>query len=150
VASPIKGRILTPRVQDLEGQNVAAAFPLVRVGDCRKMAAELAVSERLLEYLSPGSGVTAKIETRPLKAYSGTIAELSAATLDQPETASARKAPLPPSGLPDRFVARAVFDNADGSLLPGATARVKIHANHASYLSRAFSVVWRWLRSILW
>jgi putative peptide zinc metalloprotease protein len=150
IRSPMKGRVLTPRMGDLEGRNVAASFPLVRIGDCRRMAAELAVSERLLEYLSPGSVVTAKVETRPLKSYPGTVAAISPATQAQPATAAAGRDPVLPSALPDRFVALAVFDNGDGSLLPGAAAKVKIHARRASYFSRAFSVVWRWLRAILW
>ena len=118
--------------------------------DTRKMVAEVAVSERLFEYLSPGSGVTAKVATRPLKSYAGSVAMISPATLEQPATASAGRDPGVPSALPDRFVALAVFDNSDGSLLPGAEAKVKIHTRHESYLSRGFSVVWRWLRAILW
>lgn len=148
--SPIEGRVLTARTEDLKGRNVAAGFPLLRVGDCRKMVAEIAVSERLLEYLTPGSPVKANVRTRPLSAYSGSVATISSATLDQPATAGAAGDPAGPSAIPDRFVARAVFDNADGSLLPGAAARVKIHANRESYGSRGFSVVWRWLRTILW
>ena len=150
VRSPIRGRVLTSRVGDLAGRNVAASFPLIRIGDTRKMVAEVAVSERLFEYLSPGSGVTAKVATRPLKSYAGSVAMISPATLEQPATASAGKDPGVPSELPDRFVALAIFDNSDGSLLPGAEAKVKIHARHESYLSRGFSVVWRWLRAILW
>ena len=41
-------------------------------------------------------------------------------------------------------------DNADGSLLPGAEARVKIRSGRESYGSRAWSVVWRRLRTIFW
>lgn len=150
VRSPITGRVLTHRVEDLEGRNIAASFPLVRIGDTRKMVAEVAVSERLLEYLSPASEVTAKVGTRPLKSYTGSVATISPATLEQPATASAGKDPAVPSAAPDRFVALAVFDNSDGSLLPGAEAKVKIHARRESYFSRGFSVVWRWLRAILW
>ena len=51
VRSPIAGRVLTARPEDLEGRYVAAGFNLADVGDCRKMVAEVPVSERLLEYL---------------------------------------------------------------------------------------------------
>jgi len=150
VRSPIQGRILSPRTEDLEGRNVAAAYPLVRIGDCRKMVGEVAVSERLLEYLSPGAPVNAQIRTRPMKAYAGSIASISPATQAQPATAAAGRDRSVPSALPDRFVALAMFDNADGSLLPGAEAKVKIRANRVSYAGRAISVGWRWLRAILW
>ena len=150
VKSPISGRVLTSRVEDLEGRNVAAAFPLVRIGDTHQLAADVAVSERLLDYLSVGSAVTAKIGTRSLKSYHGTVASLSPATMDRPATAAAGKDPDIPSGAPDRFVAMAVFDNADGSLFPGSAAKLKIHAKRESYLSRGFSIVWRWFRSVIW
>src|SRR6185369_13540046 len=148
--SPIEGSVLTSRTEDFKGRNVTSGFPIIKIGDCRKMVADLAVSERLLEYLTPGSLVKANVRTRPLKAYSGSVATISPATLDQPATAGAGVNSTGPSATPDRFVARAVFDNPDGSLLPGAAARVKIRARRESYGSRGFSVVWRWLRTILW
>ena len=97
------------------------------VGDCRKMVAEVPVSERLLEYLKIGAPVTAQVQTRPMKSYAGAVATISPATIEQPQTADG-KDPVAPSVNPDRFVVRAVFDNADGSLLPGAAASVKIRS----------------------
>ncbi len=149
VRSPIAGRILTARPEDLEGRYVAAGFDLAYVGDCRKMAAEVPVSERLLEYLKAGSPVTAQVQTRPMKSYAGTVAMISPATMEQPLTANG-KDPIAPSVNPDRFVVRAVFDNSDGALLPGAAARVKIRSAREGFAHRAWSLVWRWLRSIVW
>lgn len=149
VRSPIAGRILTSRPEDLEGRYVAAGFNLADVGDCRKMVAEVPVSERLLEYLKTGSPVTAQVQTRSMKSYSGAVATISPATMEQPLTADG-KDPIAPSVNPDRFIVRAVFDNSDGALLPGAAARVKIHSAREGFASRAWNLVWRWLRSILW
>ncbi len=149
VRSPIAGRILTPRPEDLEGRYVAAGFTLADVGDCRKMVAEVPVSERLLEYLSMGSPVSAQIQTRPMKTYSGVVENLSPATMEQPVTADG-KDPAAPSVNPDRFVVRAVFQNSDGVLLPGAAAKVKIRAAREGFASRAWSLLWRWIRSIVW
>jgi putative peptide zinc metalloprotease protein len=149
VRSPIAGRVLTSRPEDLEGRYVGSGFTLAQVGDCRKMIAEVPVSERLLEYLSAGASVTAQVQTRPMKNYAGAVATISPATIEQPQTADG-KDPVAPSTSPDRFVARAIFDNADGSLLPGAAARIKIRSARAGFASRAFSLVWRWLRSIVW
>jgi multidrug efflux system membrane fusion protein len=149
VRSPIAGRILTPRPEDLEGRYVAAGFNLAEVGDCRKMVAEVPVSERLLEYLKAGSPVTAQIQTRPMKSYYGAVATISPATMEQPATADG-KDPIAPSVNPDRFIVRAVFDNADGALLPGAAASVKIGSAREGFASRAWNLVWRWLRSIVW
>jgi putative peptide zinc metalloprotease protein len=150
VRSPIAGRILTSRTEDLKGRYVAAGYSLANIGDCRKMVAELPVSERLLEYLKPGSPASARVQTRPMKTWAGSISMISPATLDQPVTAKAGKEPSAPSSTPDRFVALALFDNSDGTLLPGAAARVKIRSGRESYGSRGWSVVWRRLRSIFW
>jgi putative peptide zinc metalloprotease protein len=150
VKSPISGRVLSPRMEDLQGRSVPAGFQLARIGDCRTMAAEAEVSERLLEYLQKGSTVTALVRSRPMRPSKGSIASISPATIEQPATAAAGKDPSVPSPKPDRFVAVAVFDNADGSLLPGAQATLKIQSRRASYAGRAFDVVWRWTRSIIW
>jgi len=150
VRSPIAGRVLSPRPQDLESRYVRAGLTLVRVGDCRKMVAEVPISERLLDYLKIGAPVTAQIQTRPMKNYTGAVASISPATMEQPPTATAGRDPVSPSATPDRFVALAVFENSDGALLPGAATRVKIRSAREGFASRAWSLFWRWLRSIVW
>jgi multidrug resistance efflux pump len=149
VRSPIRGRVLTPRTKDLEGRFVVAGLTLARVGDCRTMVAEVPVSERLLEYLKAGARVAAQIRTRPMKTYAGSVTGISTATLEQPATVTGRD-PTAPSTRPDRFVAHAVFDNTDGALLPGTAAKVKIRSSRESYASRAWNILWRWIRTILW
>jgi putative peptide zinc metalloprotease protein len=148
--SPIPGRVLTPRIEDLEQRFLAAGTVLAEVGDCRKMVADLPVSERLLDDLWAGASVRALVGHRPLETIQGTIAHISTATLDQPQTAVGGRDPAPPVFLPDRFVARAVFDNADGRLRPGTLVRAKIYSRRASYAARAWRVVRRWLQSIVW
>jgi putative peptide zinc metalloprotease protein len=150
IRSPIDGRVLTPRTEDLTGRYVPEGFMLARVGDCRRMVAQLPVSERLLEYLKPGASVTAQIHTRPMKSWRGRVQAISPATLQQPVTSSAGEDWRLPSNRPDQFVALAVFENAEGTLLPGAAARVKIRCGRESYARRAWSVVWRRLRTLVW
>lgn len=150
VRSPINGRVLTPRTGDLAGRFVTEGYLLARVGDCRQMVAQLPVSERLLEYLKPGAPVSAQIQTSPMKTWPGRVSTISPATLEQPVTATANVERPGPPRHPDQFVALALFDNADGTLLPGAQARVKIKSSRESYGSRAWSVVWRRLRTIFW
>jgi len=149
VRSPIAGRVLTARVEDLAGRYVTGGTLLGEVGDCRKMVAEVAVSERLLEYLTVGAPVAALVRTRPMS-WKGSIASISPATLEQPATAAAGIDRAVASIRPDRFVVRAVFDNPDGRLLPGAAAKVKIQSRRVAVLGRAFNLIWRWLRSVVW
>jgi multidrug efflux pump subunit AcrA (membrane-fusion protein) len=150
VRSPIAGRVLTPRTEDLVGRYVTAGTALADVGDCRKLVAEVPVSERLLEYLRVGSPVLALIRTRPTRVCKGSVASISPATLQQPVTSVGEDGPNLPPARPDQFVVRAVFENADGSLFPGAEAKLKIRSRREAYLVRGWNVIWRWLRSVVW
>jgi len=150
VKSPIEGRVLTPRVQDLEGRFVAAGALLAEVGDCRQLIAELPVSERLFDDLQIGAEVRALAGERPLRPLRGRIVRISPATLDQPKTVTGGAEPTAPSERPDRFVVLAAFDNAGGDLLPGDNVRAKIYSRRTSYAARAWRILRRWLETILW
>ncbi len=150
VRSPIAGTILTPRLQDLEGRFVAAGTVLAEVGDCRKLQADLAFSERRMDDVHPGAAVSAMLPGRPLRPVTGKVVEVSPATLAQPATVSARVGPAPPHTRPDQFVARAEFDNPDGSLRPGMTGRAKISGPRASPLVNLLRMLRRWIQTLVW
>jgi putative peptide zinc metalloprotease protein len=150
VRSPIEGRVLTHRVQDLLGKQVTTGTELALLGDCRRLVAEVGVPERLLEYLAVNAPVSALVRTVGLGARRGSIVRISPATLEQPATVRTGQEPLPPTTQPDRFVALARFDNTDGNLYPGAEVKIKIRSRHEAYGVRAWNVFWRWLRSVLW
>src|SRR5262249_5663750 len=78
--SPIAGRVLTHRPEDLTGRNVLAGRALVEIGDTRKLAADVGISERLFPYLRTGAPVRALIKTSPVGYRYGTVEGLSAAT----------------------------------------------------------------------
>ncbi len=149
IRSPISGRVLTPYIEDLEGQAVPAGAFLAEVGDTRQMKAELAVSERLLDDLQKGAAVSALVRGR-LGALHGTVVSISPATLAQPGTATAQRDPEAPTLRPDQFVAVAVFENANGQLLSGMEANAKIYGRRASVLSRAARLLTRWGQSVFW
>lgn len=149
VKSPISGKVLTARTEDLEKRFVSAGAHLAEVGDCRQLVAELPVSERLLEDLSVGAPVRGLLRQRSMRPIRGTIERISPATLDQPATASGAD-PAAPSQMPDRFVALAVFANPEGDLKPGAAIRAKIYGKRASYASRAWRVLRRWGQTVIW
>ncbi|MGH9317784.1 MAG: HlyD family efflux transporter periplasmic adaptor subunit [Thermoanaerobaculia bacterium] len=150
LASPIAGRVLTPWVEDLEQRFVTRGTVLAEIGDCTRMVADLPVSERLLDDLQVGAPVRALVGQRPLGPMTGRVASISPATLDQPRTAAEAADPPAPTLLPDRFVARAVFDNTDGQLRPGAHVRAKVYGRRASYAARAWRVLRRWVQTIVW
>ena len=150
VRSPLSGRILTPRVEDLEHRFVTAGTPLLEVGDCRELVAALPVSERLLDDLRDGAEVVAYDEQRPLAPIRGTVRRIAPATAGLPKTAAADTAPPLPVEAPDRFVALAFFPNPGETLRPGSPVRAKIAGHRRSYAARAWRVVSRWLRTVFW
>jgi putative peptide zinc metalloprotease protein len=150
VKSPVTGRVLTPRVQDLEGRFVAASTPLAEIGDCRNLLAEIPVSERLLTDIQVGAPVSLRLPGRPFRVFRGSIVRIAPATAAMPQTSTGSKEQLSPPELPDRFVAVAQFENADGSLLPGMAGRAKIYSQRASVLSRSWRVLYRWVRTLIW
>lgn len=148
--SPIAGKVLTHRPEDLAGRFVVEGADLVAVGDTRRMAAEVGVSERLLSYIKPGASVAAFVRSSPTGTRYGSVERISSATAGAPATVRPGEVAHAPTAIPDRFTVLAVFDNADGKLLPGAAARVKIRSDREAYALRAWRIFWRWLRTIVW
>jgi hypothetical protein len=150
IRSPFAGRVLTPRLRDLERRFVAAGSLLAQVGDCRTLVAELPVSERRIGDVSSGAAVRAFLPQRPLSPVHGRIASISFAALDRPTTAVGLSDPAGRPGRPERFVALAEFENPDGALKPGDLVRAKIASARASYAARSWRVVRRWIQTIAW
>lgn len=148
--SPIAGTVLTPRIEDLGMRFVASGSLLAEIGDCRTLVADVEVSERLLDDLSPGASVRAYLPQSPMSTASGRLVRVSPATADQPHTAAGLAESALPLERPDRFVARIAFDNADGRLRPGDLARVRIVAGRASLLGKAARLLRRWSQTVVW
>jgi multidrug efflux pump subunit AcrA (membrane-fusion protein) len=149
VRSPIAGRVLTPYLRDLVGRNVPAGTVLAEIGAVDQLRAELAVTERLLDDLEPKAPVSALFKGR-LAPARGTVVSISPATLAAPSTARDGAEPAAPREHPDQFVALTVFENQDGSLIPGMVGYAKIYGRRASYLARTWRVVKRWVQSVAW
>jgi multidrug efflux pump subunit AcrA (membrane-fusion protein) len=149
VSSPISGCLLTPRLQDLQGLSVTAGALLAEVGDVRHLAADLPITERLVGDFAVGSPVYAFLPERPLSGVPGRVVRISTATMEQSRTTTSADPSVPPE-RPDRFVAVASFDNADGVLKPGGLVRAKIYGRRASYASRVWRVLQHWIQRIAW
>lgn len=149
VRSPIAGRVLTPRLGDLEGRAVIEGSLLAEVGADKRLAADLAVSERLFDDLEPNAPVAALFRGHPAPVR-GRVVSLAPAALTQPATASSASDPAAPQERPEQFAAVAVFENADGSLVAGMTGNAKILGRRASYAARIWRIVKRWAQSTIW
>ncbi len=150
VRSPIAGRMLTRRTQDLPGRYLPAGAEIARVGDCARLKAEIPVSERLLSYLRPGSRVSMQLRARPSRIQHGEIVQLGAAAHELPPTADGKAQVLRAGETPERFIAVVAFDNEDGKLMPGMTGRAKILLGRRSFLWRSWRVLRHWLQTVVW
>jgi multidrug resistance efflux pump len=148
--SPVKGQVLTHRMEDWKGQFVRKSTTLARIGDRGRLLAEIPVSERLLTDLRIGAPVVAQLRARPGTLLHGSIVAISPAAQFLPETAGGKAESIRPPEIPDRFVATARLDNPDGWALPGMSGRVKILLDRTAYLSRAWRVLRWWAQRIVW
>ena len=125
IKSPISGRMLTHRTQDLAGRFVPAGAPIARIGDCAKLKAEIPVSERLLSFLhrrvrglAPAQGAVRPNSPRHHRQRSAR----RRAEAHRARRTERRQSPLSVAGeLPERFIAVVAFDNASGDYIPGMT-----------------------------
>jgi len=150
VQSPIAGRVLTPRMQDLEGRFLRAGSAIAEVGSVGELKAEIPVSERLLTYLPLGSEIVVQLRSRPASPLHGTIVSISPATLSAQHRVAVGREVLRPSDRPDRFVAVARFPVTQGEALPGMAGKAKVHMARVSYLKRTWRILRDWLMQIFW
>jgi len=147
VPSPMDGRLLTARTEDLAGRWVTAGTPLATVGDTRQMTVAFPVSERLLTDLAVGAPVAVQLREHPFRILRGSIVSIAAASRAAPSDAPSA---LRPSEIPGRIVAVARFENSDGSLKPGLEGLAKIAGPRSSLLGEGFRILSRWFRRIAW
>lgn len=150
VPSPIAGRVLTRRMEDLPGRFVQAGSVIAVVGDCRRLKAEIPISERLLSYLQRDSPVSLQLRARPAHILHGSIVQIGSAAETLPRTADGTLETIRPAERPERFIAFVEFDNADGANLPGMGGKAKIRLGRKSYLWRAWRVLSHWAQTVVW
>jgi putative peptide zinc metalloprotease protein len=151
VESPIAGRILTHRLEDLTGRFLQTGGLIAEVGDVATLKAEIPVSERLLSYLHTGSPVSLQLRARPARALHGTIVQIGSAAQTTPSTADGGAgAALRPAERPERFIAVVRFDNANGSSLPGMSGQAKISLGRKSFLWQTWRVLSHWVQTVVW
>ncbi len=149
IRSPIAGRVLTPRLEDLHGTGVRSGAPLAEIGECRKLKVTIPVSERLLTYLATGEHVAVQLQARPLSPLRGAIVSISPATAASSPSTGNDRSTLRPPDLPGKFVAVAEFENPEG-LLPGMSGIARIYSGRSSFLAQGGRVLGHWLQTVFW
>jgi putative peptide zinc metalloprotease protein len=148
VTSPLEGRLLTARPEDLRGRWVPAGTPLVTVGETGRLAATFPVSERLLRDLAVGGTVSLQLKARPFGVVRGQIVSISATSI--PASATAATETLRPPEMPGRIMARALFENPGGALWPGMSGLARIRGPRVSLAGEGGRILYRWLRGVFW
>ncbi|MGH9443146.1 MAG: efflux RND transporter periplasmic adaptor subunit [Thermoanaerobaculia bacterium] len=150
VRSPVGGTILTHRPQDLLGSSVAVGAPLLTVGDLRRLRVEIPVTERLIQSLRVGEPVIVHVPAYPFRKFHAQITEIAPAAQTMPATSRAVGEPLDLNGLPEKFVAVALLDNAGGELEADMTAQVKLIGPRRAYAVQWWNIFYHWTRRIFW
>ncbi len=150
VRAPVAGTVLTHRPQDLVDSSVSAGAALFDLGDTKSMRVEIPVTERLIESIRVGEPVSIRVSAQPFRTYRATISAVSTAAETLPATSRDATESLFPSDVPEKFVAVAFVDNADGSLSPGMTADAKLLGRRVSYAAQWWRVLYHWVRRIVW
>ena len=149
--SPIAGRMLTRRTKDLDGRFLTAGAPIARVGDTATLKAEIAVTERMLSYLRPGSPVAMQVRARPMRILHGRITRVGIRGADaarEPPTERARLcAPERCPSSSSRW-RRSTMPTAPS--LPGMHGPAKIALGRRSFLSRSWRVLRHWVQTVIW
>jgi len=148
--SPVPGTILTRRPGDLLGASVAAGAPLFTVGDLRTMRVEIPVTERLLESIRVGEPVSLRVHGLPFRTFRTRVSAIAPAAETTPLGVASRPDALRPGERPERFVAVAFVDNADGTLHADMAADVKLLGRRTPFLVQWWKVFYYWTRRIFW
>jgi multidrug resistance efflux pump len=136
LVSPVEGVVVTPRVQERVGQNLARGAELCVVADTRTMVAEVAIPEEEAARLQPGQPAEVKLNTYPGRTFAGSVTRVGAVVREEGK---------------DRFVVAEIgIENVDGLLKTGMQGRGKVRVGWSSIATLVLRRPARWLYARLW
>jgi len=139
LVAPVAGVIVTPRIQERVGQNLARGAELCVVADAASVTAEVAVAEEDAALLSPGQPAGVKLNTYPTRTFEGRIARVGAQVREEGKDGKERY-----------VVAEVALSNPDGILKPGMQGKAKIGAGRSNIATLLFRRPARWLYNKVW
>ncbi|MCM3876141.1 MAG: GAF domain-containing protein, partial [Thermoanaerobaculia bacterium] len=136
LVAPVAGVIVTPRIQERVGQNLAKGAELCVVADVATVTAEVAVPEEDAALLAPGQRAGVKLHPYPTRTFQGQVTRVGAQVREEGK---------------DRFVvAEVALENADGLLKTGMLGQAKIVAHRSNIATLLLRRPARWLYGKLW
>jgi RND family efflux transporter MFP subunit len=136
VRAPVKGVIVTPRLDEKAGQFLQAGAEVFVLADMAEVSVEVAVSEMDATLLRVGEPMAVKVNPYPGRTFRGTVGRVGAVVHEEGE---------------ERFViAESRMANAGDVLKPGMVGRAKVSVGRHSLAWTLFRkpIRWVWLR--LW
>jgi putative peptide zinc metalloprotease protein len=148
VSSPISGVVMTPRLSDLLGSNVAEGTELAEVADLANMRARMFMSEYDLHRLQLGAPARLMVDgsVRKLNSEVASIAPRSSAidaALVEPNKFQGLRAP-------NYYVVEMPIANPEGALKPGMVGTARVYGPRRSILGLISVEVKRGLVRKLW
>ncbi len=136
LVSPVAGVVVTPRVQERVGQNLARGDELCVVADTTRMVAEIAIPEEDSSRLAVGQPAEVKLNAYPGRTFSGSVTRVGALVREESK---------------DRFVVAEVeIGNPDGLLKTGMQGRGKVRAGWSNIATLLLRRPARWLYGKIW
>ena len=136
VRAPVKGVIVTPRLDEKAGQFLPSGAEVFVLADMAEVTVEVAVPEMDAILLRVGEPMAMKVNPYPGRTFRGTVGRVGSVVHEEGE---------------ERFViAESRIANADGVLKPGMVGRAKVSTGRHSLAWALFRkpIRWVWLR--LW
>jgi len=134
--APAAGVIITPRLEERVGQNVARGTEFCVVADVGTVTVEVAVPEEDSTLIRSHQTVELKMNPDPSRTLHGEVTRVGARIREEGK---------------DRFViAEVTVPNPDGALKTGTLGKAKIRAGNRRIITLLLRKPTRWLYAKLW
>ncbi len=136
IRAPVAGVIVTPRLDEKDGQFLASAAEFCALADVSGVTLEVAVPESEAAQLRVGEPLWAKMNPYPGRTFRGTVEHIAAAVHEEGD---------------ERFVlAESRIDNPDARLKPGMLGKAKVSIGRHSLATALFRRPLRYAWLKLW
>ena len=133
LVSPVRGVVLTPRVELRRGQRLERGGVFLDVADISDMILEVGVPEHEIEGVRPGARAQLKVYSYPERTFRGQVIRVAPRASEQ-----------------KTFTVTVRMPNPDRALRPGMSGRARLDVPARPFLWPVLAPIVRWLRLSLW
>jgi putative peptide zinc metalloprotease protein len=148
VRSPIAGRLVSPRPEDLLGSHLNAGATAVEIADLSSLRARLYVPESGIREMRPGQAVTLRLDSS-FRSFSGVVGEIAMASSEM-EPGLEPKTEYKGLVAPRYYAVTVQEPNSEGKLMYGMTGTAKIYTARRSLAGLAWRTTRDFVRRKLW